>query len=84
MNRSELETLADLVAKKVTSDIQATSTLGRWMTLKEAMKYCKVKHPDTIRTWITRGFIYGHKRTGQWIIDRESIDDWFSSEKVAC
>jgi len=84
MERSELETLADLVAQKVASDILATSTPGRWMTLKEAMAYCKVKHPDTIRVWITQGYIYGHKRTGQWIIDRQSIDDWFSSEKVAC
>jgi hypothetical protein len=83
MTPNELETLAALVAKELATSISAAAVPGKWLTLKEAMAYCKVKHPDTIRTWITEGYIYGHKRTGQWIIDRESIDDWFNSEKVA-
>ncbi len=80
LTAAEIDMIADRVADKITSG-QAP---GKWLTLKEAMIYGKVKHPDTIRAWITQGYIYGHKRTGQWIIDRESIDDWFNSEKVTC
>ena len=55
--------------------------LGRWLTLKEAMTYAKVKSPNTIKKWITEGYIYAHKRTGAWIIDRQSIDDWYLADK---
>ncbi|NPU86564.1 MAG: helix-turn-helix domain-containing protein [Syntrophaceae bacterium] len=74
--------LAAMIAKGVEANIIAKTTPGRWMTLKEAMAYAKVKSEDTIRKWINSGYIYAHKRTGQWIVDRESIDDWFSSDKM--
>ena len=53
---------------------------GRWLTMKEALDYAKVKSVKTLKMWIEKGYIYGHKRTGNWIIDRQSIDDWYSSD----
>jgi len=35
-----------------------------------------------MRMWIKKGYIYGFKRSGAWIIDRQSIDDWYSSDKL--
>lgn len=79
LQRSDIEAIAAILIKELCA-VQVLP--GRWLTLKEAMEYCKVKHPDTIRAWINNGYIYGHKRTGQWIIDRQSIDDWFESDKI--
>lgn len=84
MNRLEIESLAALVAKQVAEQILANATPGRWLTFQEAKKYCKVKSDDTLRSWLNKGLIYGHKRTGEWIIDRESIDAYFNSERIAC
>ena len=55
--------------------------IGRWPTLKEAMRYSRVKSVNTIKKWITEGHIYAHKRTGSWIVDRQSIDDWFLTDE---
>ncbi len=82
IERSDIEALASKIAKEVGQNILASATPGRWLTLKEAMAYAKVKSEDTIRKWINEGYIYAHKRSGQWIVDRESIDDWFLSDKV--
>ena len=84
LEKTDIEALAAIVAKEIAANIRATASPGRWLTLKEAMAYSKVKSEDTIRKWINNGYIYGHKRSGQWIVDRESIDDWFSSDKVPC
>ncbi len=80
--RTDIEALASMIAEKVGADILAKSIPGRWLTLHEAMAYAKVKSEDTIRKWINNGYIYAHKRSGQWIVDRESIDDWFLSDKA--
>jgi hypothetical protein len=69
----------DRLEKKIEA-IAAMIPPGKWLTLKEAMQYAKVKSTDTIRRWIAEGHIYGFKRSGEWIVDRESIDDWYSSE----
>jgi len=83
ISRLDIDALASLVAKEVGAHIMASLCPGRWLTLKEAMSYAKVKSVGTIRVWISNGFIYAHKRSGQWIVDRESIDNWYSSEKVS-
>ncbi|MFA5182549.1 MAG: helix-turn-helix domain-containing protein [Syntrophales bacterium] len=80
--RPDIDALASLVAKEVGAYIMVSLCPGRWLTLKEAMAYAKVKSVTTIKAWIENGYIYAHKRSGQWIVDRESIDDWYSSEKV--
>ena len=74
--------LANIIAKEVEATISARSSLGRWLTLREAMNYAKVKSANTIKRWIDEGFIYGFKRSGEWIVDRESIDDWYGSENI--
>lgn len=78
---ADIEAIADLVAKKIAQQPAASVCFGRWLTLKEAMAYAKVKSRDTIMKWIDEGFVYAFKRSGEWIVDRESIDDWFLSER---
>lgn len=68
------------IAKQVISLMSAESRPGRWLTLKEAMVYAKVKSRDTIMKWIDEGYIYAFKRSGEWVVDRESIDSWYLSE----
>jgi hypothetical protein len=71
-----------MIAREVRAGILAELSPGRWLTLKEAMAYSKVKSVTTIKAWIANGYIYAHKRSGQWIVDRESIDDWFLSDRI--
>ena len=52
------------------------------LTMSKALEYAKIKSVKTLRMWIDKGYIYGHKRSGTWIIDRQSIDDWYSSDKL--
>jgi hypothetical protein len=80
---NDLEDLAEIIAKEVVAIISSRASPGRWLTFSEAMKYAKVKSPTTLRKWIDEGFIYAFKRSGVWIVDRESIDDWFTSEKLS-
>lgn len=82
LSHTDIASLAEFIAEQVKIDILSTVTIGRWLTLQEAMKYAKVKSVNTIRNWINEGYIYAHKRSGSWIVDRESIDDWFLSEKL--
>jgi len=82
LNHKDLNALAALIAKEVEEGVLSRLSPGRWLTLQEAMDYAKVKCPKTFLKWIDRGHIYGFKRSGQWIIDRVSIDDWYGSEKV--
>lgn len=82
LSHNDIAALANIIAKEVEATISAKSNLGRWMTLREAMNYAKVKSANTIKRWIDEGFIYGFKRSGEWIVDRESIDDWYESEKI--
>ena len=82
LTHRDLEALANLVAKEIEAIISARFLPGRWLTLREAMGYAKVKSPNTIKKWIDDGLIYAFKRSGEWIVDRESIDDWYNSEKV--
>ena len=82
MNHTELNVVAGLVAEQVIATIRSEKSLDRWMTVPEAMAYAKVKSRTTIMEWLDRGFIYGMKRDGgSWIIDRETIDDWYNSER---
>lgn len=81
ITQAQISEIAEMVARKVSESIAAVSTPGRWLTLDEAKKYAKVKSRSTIKAWIDEGYIYGFKRTGEWIVDRESIDNWFGSER---
>ncbi len=59
--------------------IMADLSPDKWLTLEEAKAFAKVKSINTIKTWIKEGYIDATKTTGQWRVDRESIDDWFKS-----
>ena len=78
----QLDKMAEAVAAKVMETLRSELSYGRWLTIKEAMAYAKVKSKTTMFKWIHDGHIYAHKRSGEWIIDRESIDDWFNSERI--
>ena len=78
----QLEKVAEIVAAKVMETLRTELSYGSWLTVKEAMAYAKVKSKTTMFKWIHDGRIYAHKRSGEWIIDRESIDDWFNSERI--
>jgi excisionase family DNA binding protein len=54
--------------------------VSRWLTMKGACDYVH-KSPNTIRKWMDKGLIYGTKTTGEWLIDRESIDDYLELDK---
>ena len=70
----------DCLIKKI-DQLKSDRPVGRWLTMEEATEYAKIKS-KTICKWIKQGYIYGFKRSGNWIIDRKSIDDWYSSEKI--
>ena len=82
IDHQDISVLSSMIASQVQADILAKLSPGRWLTLREAMDYAKEKSVTTIKAWINEGYIYAHKRSGQWIVDRESIDDWFLSDKV--
>ncbi len=80
-----METLTDKEIKALAEELKRViliEPIGRWLTMGEAKKYAKVKSVKTIKKWLDEGYIYGHKRSGSWIIDRQSIDDWYLSDKL--
>ena len=81
LTHENIESLAELVAEKILSQSRLNQTASRWLKVKEAAEYAKVSRRK-LMTWIDEGYIYGFKRTGEWIVDRESIDQWYSSERI--
>lgn len=79
LNHVELQEIARLVATDIKQDLAMTP--GKWLTLKEAMEYARVNSPNTIKDWIKAHRIYGFKRSGSWIVDRDSIDRWYESDR---
>ncbi len=81
ITHDNIEALAVMVAKKVMEEVQVAETKPRWLTLEEAADYARAS-VKKMRTWIEQGYIYGFRRTGKYVIDRESIDKWYNSEKI--
>jgi hypothetical protein len=54
--------------------------LPRWLTFKEACEYARVKR-DRMAEMIGDGSVHGGKKKGCWIIDRQSIDDYYLTGK---
>ena len=81
-NHTEIAAIADIVAREVTAKIMASSVPGRWLTMKEAMEYAKVRSINTMKKWVEEGRIDGRPRSGRgdWIFDRESIDRFYMEE----
>ncbi len=64
---------------KVVSDRSVLITM-KWLTLQEARIYAR-KCINTIKRLIEEGKIYGTKRGGEWVVDRESIDAYYNEER---
>lgn len=77
----DITLLSQAIAQEVLARIGSGSSPGRWLTLREAMEYARVKSRTTMLHWINEGYVYAFKRSGDWIVDRQSIDDWYLSEK---
>lgn len=82
IDNDQIEALAELVAMKVMKTVHVAGTLPRWLTMEEAVEYAKTSKRK-LRTWVDEGYIYGFKRTGKYVIDRESIDNWYNSERIS-
>jgi hypothetical protein len=48
--------------------------------MSQALDYARIKSKNTMLKWVKEGLVYGFKRSGTWIIDRDSIDKWYTSE----
>lgn len=81
IDNEQLEMLAEMVAQKVKMAVQETGTQARWLTMDEAVIYAKTSM-HKLRSWVDEGYIYGFKRTGRYVVDRESIDTWYNSERI--
>lgn len=81
LTRTELEAIADAIAGKVLDNIRSDQVAQKWLTIEEAIDYAKTSK-NTLRRWIDAGYIYAFRRTGKLIVDRDSIDSWYSSERI--
>jgi len=73
----DINQLSELIARKINPSMLPR----RWLTLAEAKSYANIKSTTTIMKWIDAGVIYASKRTGQWIVDRDSIDQWYLRDR---
>jgi hypothetical protein len=53
---------------------------ARWLTFKEARMYSRLGEKK-LRELLKRGVIYGKRLDGKWIVDRESIDSFYESDR---
>jgi len=68
------------VSKRV-NDPELLKTM-KWIGLKDACFYMR-KSTNTIKKLIFENKVYGTKKGGEWIIDRESIDRFYNAERDA-
>ncbi len=68
------------VSKRIT-DIELLRTM-KWIGLKDACFYARTSI-TTMKKLICENKIYGTKKGGEWIIDRESIDRFYNAERDA-
>ena len=77
MNRQEIKSVASLLAE----EIKGHFVWGKWLSVKRACLYADVS-PNTMRRWINEGLVYASKTTGEYRVDRESIDDFMNMERA--
>ncbi len=80
LTNAELDAMANLLASKIIDIMESKKPMMRWLTVKQAKEYSGLKSDNTIRRWINEGYIHANKTTGEWRIDRESIDDWLKQD----
>jgi Na+/H+ antiporter NhaA len=81
MTDTDITTLSEAILKVVSERMASETVYSKWLTVSEAMRYAEVKSRKTILAWINEGYIYAFRRTGGWIIDRESIDNWYNKDR---
>jgi excisionase family DNA binding protein len=81
LTNSELDILAGSLADRILMIIESRKPISRWLTIGQAKEYAKIKSDNTIKKWINEGYIHANRTTGEWRIDRESIDDWLKQPK---
>jgi hypothetical protein len=64
---------------KVITDVELLKTM-KWITLQEASRYARMCS-NKIKSKILEGKIYGTKKDGEWLVDRESIDSYFNQDR---
>lgn len=80
LSNPEIQEVSYAIAEQVFSCLSWKMAPSRWLTMPEALEYARVRSKTTMLKWLNEGLIYGFKRSGTWIIDRESIDQWYTSE----
>ena len=78
---TDITALSEAIFKAVSDCTAAEPVYSKWLTVTEAMLYAQVKSRKTILSWINEGYIYAFRRTGSWVIDRESIDNWYNKDR---
>jgi hypothetical protein len=59
-----------------------TNFYPRWLDITQACKYASMSD-KTLMSFVKSGDIYATKKRGKWIVDRESIDLFMLSDKIA-
>lgn len=84
LTRTDLETIATILAGMLREQLRAEPYMPRiskGAKMHEAMKYARVSR-NTLRKWIENGDVYASKRTGEWIVDLDSIDDFYNKDRI--
>lgn len=81
MNDADITALSKSITIAIAERMGVQPVYSKWLTVSEAMLYAEVKSRKTILAWINEGYIYAFRRTGSWIIDRESIDKWYNKDR---
>jgi len=79
--RKEKETLASAIRIVTNNSNKAFCPVSRWLTTNEACSYIKCSR-NTLKSWYNKGYIYAKKIKGKWLYDKESIDDFITSDKL--
>ena len=64
---------------KCIKDMELLKTM-KWIGLNDACFYSR-RSITTIKKLISENKIYGAKKGGEWVVDRESIDAYYNYER---
>jgi hypothetical protein len=64
---------------KCITDVDLLKTM-KWIGLNDACFYAR-RYIATMKKLISENKIYGSKKGGEWVVDRESIDAYYNYER---
>jgi hypothetical protein len=79
ITHNDIEPLASMIANQVAAVILAQETTGRWLKLKEAALYSSIGRKRLVQlaeNGKVTGFQDPDSGRGDWIFDRQSLDDY--------